>query len=117
MITENKNKKENRKLSKLTDNEVVQKLAGCGLTNKEIADVMNITEHTVKSNFDIFLTKGRVNLKERLKRKQISVAMSGNVSMLIWLGKQYLDQKDQNNDTGELTIMVKRKELELNENN
>jgi hypothetical protein len=29
-----------------------------------------------------------------LKRKQYEVAMSGNVSMLIWLGKNILGQRD-----------------------
>lgn len=35
--------------------------------------------------------KGRISLR----RKQWEVAHSGNVSMLIWLGKQYLGQADQ----------------------
>lgn len=29
-----------------------------------------------------------------LFNKQIELAMNGNVQMLIWLGKQYLNQKD-----------------------
>lgn len=32
--------------------------------------------------------------KMSLRRKQMGVALDGNVTMLIWLGKQYLDQKD-----------------------
>jgi hypothetical protein len=31
---------------------------------------------------------------ELLRRTQFDIAMGGNVSMLIWLGKQYLDQRD-----------------------
>ena len=30
-----------------------------------------------------------------LRRKQYEVAMAGNVPMLIWLGKQYLDQAEK----------------------
>jgi len=60
--------------------------------------------------FEKFLTKGRANLKERLKRKQIQVAMQGNVSMLIWLGKQYLEQSDKVVETGDYQIMIKRKQ-------
>lgn len=30
-----------------------------------------------------------------LRRKQIDVALGGNTVMLIWLGKQYLDQADK----------------------
>lgn len=41
--------------------------------------------------FDIKRGKGRVSLR----RKQYDVAMSGSVPMLIFLGKQYLNQKDK----------------------
>lgn len=34
-------------------------------------------------------------LRINLMKKQYDVAMSGNVGMLIWLGKQYLKQKDK----------------------
>ena len=30
-----------------------------------------------------------------LRKKQFEMAMDGNVQMLIWLGKQYLGQKDK----------------------
>ena len=32
--------------------------------------------------------------KIELRKKQWEVAMDGNVQMLIWLGKQYLGQRD-----------------------
>ena len=32
--------------------------------------------------------------KLALRKKQFDVAMQGNVQMLIWLGKQYLEQSD-----------------------
>jgi len=32
---------------------------------------------------------------QKLRDKQIEVAHNGNPSLLIWLGKQYLDQRDQ----------------------
>lgn len=34
--------------------------------------------------------------KELLRAKQFETAMSGDKTMLIWLGKQYLEQKDNN---------------------
>ena len=55
----------------------VEKLSAFGLTNKEIADALGYDENTLKRQFEIFLTKGRANLKQRLKRKQIDVAMGG----------------------------------------
>ena len=35
-----------------------------------------------------------------MRRKQFEVANNGSVPMLIWLGKQYLDQKDKQEVTG-----------------
>jgi DNA-binding CsgD family transcriptional regulator len=89
----------------------VAKLASFGLTNKEIADALEYNEDTLKRNFEIFLTKGRANLKQRLKSKQIQVAMGGNVSMLIWLGKQYLDQSEKVVETGDYQILINRKQI------
>jgi len=89
----------------------VEKLASFGLTNKEIAEALVYDENTLKRNFEIFLIKGRANLKQRLKTKQIQVAMGGNVSMLIWLGKQYLDQSEKVVETGDYQIMIKRKKV------
>jgi hypothetical protein len=34
-------------------------------------------------------------MRAKLLQKQFDVAMMGNVAMLIWLGKQHLDQKDK----------------------
>ena len=90
----------------------VEKLASYGLTNKEIADALAYDENTLKRKFEIFLTKGKANLKQRLKRKQIDVALSGNVSMLIWLGKQYLGQADKLDENGEYEIVINRKTIE-----
>jgi len=87
----------------------VEKLASYGLTNKEIAEALGFDDSTLKRKFENFLVKGRANLKQRLKKKQIQVAMSGNVSMLIWLGKQYLDQSEKVVETGDYQINIKRK--------
>lgn len=93
------------------DEVVIENLSKCGLTNKEIAEALGYDENTLKRNFEIFLIKGRANLKERLKRKQIQVAMQGNVTMLIWLGKQYLGQAEKIEESGEYKIVVERKNI------
>ena len=103
--------KEVKRKENLTEQEKIKKLASYGLTNKEIAEALGYDENTLKRNFEIFLIKGRVNLKERLKRKQIAVAMKGNVTMLIWLGKQYLDQRERVEETGEFKITVMKKTI------
>lgn len=89
----------------------VEKLASYGLTNKEIAEALGFDDSTLKRKFENFLTKGKANLKQRLKRKQIEVAMNGNVSMLIWLGKQYLGQAEKLDESGDFEIIINRKEV------
>ena len=97
----------------LTVEKQIAKLATYGLTNKEIAEALGYDDSTLKRKFEIFLIKGRANLKQRLKKKQIQVAMSGNVTMLIWLGKQYLEQADKVEETGDYKLVVNRKKLEV----
>ena len=95
----------------------VEKLASYGLTNKEIAEALGFDDSTLKRKFEKFLIKGKGNLKQRLKRKQISVALGGNVSMLIWLGKQYLGQADKSEETGDLNIVLTKKRIEAEQKN
>lgn len=106
-----------RKKVELTEEAKIEKLASYGLTNKEIAEALGYDENTLKRNFEIFLIKGKADLKQRLKRKQISVALGGNVSMLIWLGKQYLGQADKSEDTGDLNIVLTKKRIEAEQKN
>jgi len=89
----------------------VARMAEYGLNNREIADILGYDENTLKRHFEILLTKGRANLKQKLKKKQIDIALRGNVSMLIWLGKQYLEQADNSKDFNELKVILERKEL------
>lgn len=37
---------------------------------------------------------------QSLRKKQLQIALKGNVVMLIWLGKQYLGQVDKVNTSG-----------------
>lgn len=48
-----------------------------------------------KCNFVEFRDKRFVRTRVSIKRKQIEKALTGDNTMLIWVGKQYLDQKDQ----------------------
>ena len=77
------------------DTEEVQKLAGYGCTNIEIADFFGCSSDLIEKSYSEFLTKGRANLKKRLRKAQLDTALSGNSTMLIWLGKQMLGQVDK----------------------
>lgn len=46
-------------------------------------------------SFTEYKRKRQEPLRINLLKKQYEVAMQGNVSMLIWLGKQYLNQSDK----------------------
>ncbi|MBZ0200880.1 MAG: hypothetical protein K8H86_13500 [Ignavibacteriaceae bacterium] len=97
------------KKKEIAEEQKIEKLAGFGLTNKEISEALGYDENTLKRNFEIFLIKGRGNLRERLRRKQLDVALRGNVAMLIWLGKQYLNQAEKTDESGNYSITIKRK--------
>ena len=77
------------------DTEQVEKLSSFGCTNREIASFFNCSETTLTRNYGDFLTKGRDKGKIRLRQLQWKAADKGNVSMLIWLGKQILGQTDR----------------------
>ena len=77
------------------DPKQVEKLAGYGCTNTEIAGVYGCSADLIDKSYSEFLTKGRANLKKRLRKAQLDSALSGNSTMLIWLGKQMLGQVDK----------------------
>lgn len=79
----------------------VYKLACLYCSYQEIADWFAIPRETLKYNFRDLIQKGYNSTKQGLRRAQIEVAMKGNVSMLIWLGKNMLGQSDNPIEAGE----------------
>lgn len=69
----------------------------------DICGICDISENTVvkaiKEKHEVSFSEYRdlkmSTMRARLLQKQFDVAMAGNVTMLIWLGKQHLDQKDK----------------------
>lgn len=80
---------------KKVDPKMVQDLASIGCKVNEIAKLLEVSEDTLHRRFALELAKGKENLKMSLRRWQLEAAKKGNVSMLIWLGKQYLEQRDK----------------------
>jgi hypothetical protein len=72
----------------------VYKLAQMGCKNQEIADWFGLDENTLTYNFSVELLKGRESLKQSLRSAQLRLALSGNATMLIWLGKNILGQSE-----------------------
>jgi len=79
---------------KVIDPKEVYKLASLGMKNSEIAEWFGIDDSTLNYNFKQELLKGRLSLNCSLRQAQISLALSGNATMLIWLGKNVLSQQE-----------------------
>ena len=77
----------------------VEELAALGCNPEEIAGVLGCSRDTIDRNFAEQVGRGRNRLAKQLRGKQIDLAMEGSVPLLIWLGKQYLDQRDKADTT------------------
>jgi len=81
----------------------VDKLCQIQCTGEEIASFFEISYDTLerrckeqfKVSFAEYIKEKSAKGKSSLRRLQWKAAMNGNVTMLIWLGKQYLGQSDK----------------------
>jgi AraC-like DNA-binding protein len=94
-----------RATSQLNEDQV-EELAAIGCSDAEIAAVAGVSESTLQRRFDTHIKKGRAALRAGLRRKQLERANAGSDTMLIWLGKVYLDQRESATLThaGEITM-------------
>ncbi len=83
------------------DLRMVEDLGKIQSTHSELAAVLGVSVDTVErrlrddSEFCSAYEKGLENGKSSLRRIQWKAALGGNTTMQIWLGKQYLQQRDQ----------------------
>jgi hypothetical protein len=77
----------------------VLRLAQMGCKDSEIAEWFGIDENTLRYNFSVELLKGKLALNQSLRQAQIRLALSGNATMLIWLGKNILGQSENPSDS------------------
>lgn len=85
---------------------LVQKLASIHCTLREIADIIGVDKETIRNRCGRELELGKAQGKASLRRRQWEVAESGNATMLIWLGKQYLEQSDSPNSEDETNMIL-----------
>ena len=74
--------------------EQVLELAKLHCTNQEMADFFDVPLQTFVDNFRDIITKGRLITKQRLRAAQLKLALNGDRTMLIWLGRNRLSQQD-----------------------
>jgi hypothetical protein len=92
-------------------------------TAQEICDVLGMSEDTLGrriaereiegvKNFADLYKKHQGEGKASLRRAQWKAAQDGNATMLVWLGKQMLGQKDKQElsgpDGGSIPVAIKR---------
>jgi hypothetical protein len=104
------------------DFEQLKDLCGIQCTKREVTAIFKCSDETlerrIKEKYDIgwteYYEKHRGTGLVSLRRKQLEVALEGNPTLLIWLGKQFLDQKDkQEVDQTVSTIKIDRLEENL----
>ena len=81
------------------DAESLEKLCALQCTNAEIAAFFGCTERTVEKRckeaaFQEAMERGRARGQLSIRRSQFRLLETGNPTMAIWLGKQYLGQRD-----------------------
>jgi len=73
----------------------LEELAAMCCTMNEMAAYFDCSVDTLERNYADAIKKGRDRGKTSIRREQYKAAMNGNITMLIWLGKQLLDQQDR----------------------
>ncbi|MGH8281836.1 MAG: hypothetical protein ACRERZ_06555, partial [Gammaproteobacteria bacterium] len=70
------------------------------LTQAECAVILGISVDTIQRRYLGPYNRGLDKCRASLRRKQYELASAGNVTMLIWLGKNLLGQSDKQELTG-----------------
>jgi hypothetical protein len=83
------------------DPQLIENYARHGATNAEIAAMVGCSEATVRVRFCALLAKGRGERRHKLRERQYELALAGNATMLIWLGKNELKQSDNGSGGGD----------------
>ena len=77
----------------------LEKLCSLQCTHEEIAAWFNCSVRTIenyakKSEFAEVMTRGRARGRISVRRAQMKLLEAGNATMGVWLGKQFLGQRD-----------------------
>ena len=86
---------------KEVDLKTVEAAAAIGCTQEEISHLVGCSVRLLQTREDIreAYDRGAARMKTSLRRLQWQKAKDGNVTMMIWLGKQVLGQKDRVEET------------------
>lgn len=93
--------------AKEIDAATIRNAAAIGCTVEEIASVVGCSRAHLYDRMkedpgiQMAIDEGRATGRATLRRNQWRLSEAGNATMLIWLGKQILGQKDRTEMTGE----------------
>jgi hypothetical protein len=76
------------------DEEQVQQLASLGHSDSIIAVLAGVSENTLLRRSGAYLKLGRAELHQQIRTLQLQRARDGSDTMLIWLGKCVLGQRE-----------------------
>ncbi len=90
----------------ILDPERIAELVGKAYTVEWVAEYFNVHVDTLYVNYSDALRKGYAFRNGCLQAKQYENALSGNATLQIWLGKQWLRQRDveQKQDRSEIKV-------------
>lgn len=120
-LLQNEHRFKPRKFKDYIDLDIIRGLCAIGCTIQEIASTLGVSsqwvadERNANPTFALAMDQGYTDMKQSLRRAQLTMALNGSTAMLIWLGKQHLGQADkheQNNKT-EISITVQKAMDEL----
>lgn len=114
-LIRDKHEEMGRPLIPVDENKIAE-LALNGARNSEIAYIIGIDDKTLVDRFSRLLNKKRAERRLTLRTAQTSKAMSGDATMLIWLGKNELEQTDkvEQQYSGGITIQVVYEDVDPN---
>ena len=82
------------------DLEDLKRIARTGATHGEMAARLRMSEDTLQRRLQdqevcALVDEAQAEVKISLRAKQVQLALAGDRTMLVWLGKQWLGQKDR----------------------
>lgn len=107
-------------VKKQIDFDVVDSLCNIQCTGEEIASVLGVDYDTLNARikekygilFSDYFELKRGAGKASLRRMQWKAAEAGNNTMLVWLGKQYLGQRDTPAEVVEKKLELEKEKFE-----
>ena len=105
-MSESKKERHNGPYPTEIDYKTLDNLCAIHCTGEEIAAILEMDYDTLNSRlktegfggFSVYFKKKSAKGKMSLRRKQVESALNGNVPMMIWMGKQLLDQTEKSVD-------------------